>query len=193
MSPDHAMADKGNGARTVERILRWIVLLVLVLLIVRSLGSIASTIMSKAFIDAGLGDFLLAGYHLWQVPLWWMFAALFLAWEFYALKSFPSVGQAHGAGREQNALRLIAWPYTTFVHIRDTASSGTSSRSPVVLVFVGFFISVIMPKLVGLVVTDVGNAAYAIGSFYRIVELIWTATLFVMIWKIGRSPVFRKS
>jgi formate-dependent nitrite reductase membrane component NrfD len=79
--------------------------------------------------------------------------------------------------------------------MRDTASSTTQSRKPVVFVFAGFLASAALPNLIGLIVTDYTAAADTLRFSYRtlrIVELAWTVTLAAMIWKIGRSPVFRK-
>lgn len=170
---------------TIARFLHWGVLIVLILMFARSLVS-----MARVF-DV-FADLAPTWYYLWELPTAWVFVVLFLAWELFAARSLPSPVRAPDTEHGSGTVQLLTWPYATFVTIRDALGSDPKPRWPVGLVFVGFFVSVILPKLVGLFVTNFGDAVYLVGSFYRIVELIWTAALFIMIWQIGRSPIFRK-
>jgi hypothetical protein len=169
------------------RAMRWVLLILLVLMAVRSLWSLGYGFGLGGAMLALPTWLLLVAYYLWQVPLAWAVAALFLGWEFLVARALSS---PETAATPAGGLGIAAWPYTTLLRIRAVALGGDAPVWPVVTVFIGFFVVYLLPRLIGLMVTVEGTAVIIV---LRMADLVWTVTLFVMILRIGRSPAFRKS
>ncbi len=188
-----AAAPRPASRSMVDRVLGWALLLVLGLMFLRGVLTILQFIFGSALFSVGMGSVSLPGYYLWQVPLAWLFVALFLAWEIVAGRAILSPAAARDADSSSAFANNLAWPYARFIAMqRAVAASGTRSGGPVMLVFAGFFVTVVLPALLRLLVGDLGAAAYSFYLILRILEVGWTAVLWVMILRIaGWRPAAR--